>query len=47
MGHRSRYPQEHEFGRRSASFDVEVLRGPVLFTPLGAGDGAGDAAASS
>jgi len=41
MGHRSRHPQEHEFWTAAAaSFDVEVLRGPVPFTPLGAGDGA-------
>ena len=41
MGHRSRHPQEHEFwAAAAASFDVEVLRGPVPFTPLGAGDGA-------
>ena len=41
MGHRSRHPQEHEFwAAASASFDVQVLRGPVPFTPLGAGDGA-------
>ena len=41
MGHRSRHPQEHEFWTAAAaSFDVAVLRGPVPFTPLGAGDGA-------